>query len=175
MNHEHHINQLAEAHNQNIIALATLGSKIEAAEAKVREAKKTDLDKLLRAEIETRVALYNAIVDSDPSLWQSKKTRSVGAIKYGLQKERTTINIPDEIATIAKLREIYGIDAKRFINIIEKIKKTAVHDLPDDEAKSAGIKVQLGDENAIFVKTTITLPNVIKQIMADGWTDSENA
>ena len=78
---------------------------------------------------------------------------TVSGVKFGYQKKKGKLEIVNEDATIAKLKELYGENASLYINTKTSIVKKALDSLPASDLKKLGINI-VQDTDVAFVKLT---------------------
>ena len=93
------------------------------------------------------------LINDAGDLFKDKKSMTVSGVKFGYQKKKGKLEIVNEDATIAKLKELYGENASLYINTKTSIVKKALDSLPASDLKKLGINI-VQDTDVAFVKLT---------------------
>lgn len=93
------------------------------------------------------------LINDASDLFKDKKSMTVSGVKFGYQKKKGKLEIINEDATIAKLKELYGDNASLYINTKTSIVKKALDSLPASDLKKLGVNI-VQDSDVAFVKLT---------------------
>lgn len=93
------------------------------------------------------------LINDASDLFKDKKSMTVSGVKFGYQKKKGKLEIINEDATIAKLKELYGDNASLYINTKMSVVKKALDSLPASDLKKLGINI-VQDTDVAFVKLT---------------------
>lgn len=93
------------------------------------------------------------LINDASDLFKDKKSMTVSGVKFGYQKKKGKLEIINEDATIAKLKELYGDNASLYINTKMSVVKKALDSLPASDLKKLGVNI-VQDSDVAFVKLT---------------------
>lgn len=93
------------------------------------------------------------LINDASDLFKDKKSMTVSGVKFGYQKKKGKLEIVNEDATIAKLKELYGDNASLYINTKISVVKKALDNLPASDLKKLGVNI-VQDTDVAFVKLT---------------------
>lgn len=93
------------------------------------------------------------LINDASDLFKDKKSMTVSGVKFGYQKKKGKLEIINEDATIAKLKELYGDNASLYINTKMSVVKKALDSLPASDLKKLGVNI-VQDTDVAFVKLT---------------------
>ena len=93
------------------------------------------------------------LINDASDLFKDKKSMTVSGVKFGYQKKKGKLEIINEDATIAKLKELYGDNASLYINTKMSVVKKALDSLPASDLKKLGINI-VQDTDVAFIKLT---------------------
>lgn len=110
--------------------------------------------------------LYEAIAESK-ELFQDKKSNVFHGIKAGVQKQKDTLAIVDQDATIKLIKEIYPEKVSAFIKTEETIIQEPVKKLKEDELKKIGIELVKGEEEVLIKVEDSAVSKVIKSVLKE--------
>jgi len=99
-----------------------------------------------------RIDELTTLVDENRAEFASPRTRVFHEIKVGLTKQRGSLEIPNEEATIAKIRKSYSPEfAEALLNVTTTPNKKALESLSPAELKKLGVEIA-GATDAVIVK-----------------------
>lgn len=137
-------------------------SEIEMISLKYKDKLKASADKLVAATTD----LERAIVDS-PEIFVKSKTQTLHGIKFGFRKATDELVYnADEETTIQLIKDELPRKKKLLIKTEEKLVKTAIKNLPEDELKSIECEIEKNDD-VVFIKSADDIiDKFVKQLMA---------
>ncbi len=110
--------------------------------------------------------LYEAIAESK-ELFRDKKSNVFHGIKAGVQKQKDTLAIVDQDATIKLIKEIYPEKVSAFIKTEETIIQEPVKKLKEEELKKIGIELVKGEEEVLIKVEDSAVSKVIKSVLKE--------
>lgn len=125
-----------------------LNSEIDAIKSKYLE----DI-KIASVEAGESYQMLLTLINDASDLFKDKKSMTVSGVKFGYQKKKGKLEIVNEDATIAKLKELYGDNASLYINTKISVVKKALDNLPASDLKKLGVNI-VQDTDVAFVKLT---------------------
>lgn len=125
-----------------------LNSEIDAIKSKYLEDIKT-----ASVEAGESYQMLLTLINDASDLFKDKKSMTVSGVKFGYQKKKGKLEIVNEDATIAKLKELYGDNASLYINTKISVVKKALDNLPASDLKKLGVNI-VQDTDVAFVKLT---------------------
>ena len=114
-----------------------------------------------------RSELFCAIEDGR-ELFERPRTRVMGGIKVGLQKQRGRVEIADEEATIKRIRALLPEEqAELLIRVRESVHKPAVYDLTAADLKRLGIAVTDDTEVIVLKPADDALDQLLAELLPE--------
>jgi len=147
------IERAAEAFSK---ARSTLTEQVAALTAEIDAAKRARM-RAIRAAVaraaEKRDELEQLVTDGR-ELFAKPKTRTLHGIQVGYKKQPGGLEIPDEAATLARIKKMFA-DDDAALQLLVRTKETpvkdALADLSGDQLKKLGVKV-INDSDKVVIK-----------------------
>lgn len=118
-----------------------LSELVAALQAEMAAVKARQLARLRTAVIfaQTSKAVLHTAVAESAALFERPRTQIFHGIKIGLAKGKGRLEISDEAATLAKIRQHFGREADRYLRTSITPNKEALAQLPAAELKKLGV------------------------------------
>ena len=148
---------------------AKLAELVEAIEILRRNALRDNLARLKTriAELAESRETLQAMLESQPGLFERPRTRTFHGIKVGFTKGRGKVEIPNEDYTVKRIKELYQDDLGVLIQTTEKPIKTALEKLPAAELKKLGVHIADADDQVVIKAADSEIDKLIAALMDD--------
>lgn len=161
------IETLARAYAEARGKLAALVQELQTEMEFIRRKRINPIKRAVAATADAHAALHAAI-DKGKELFVKPRSITVAGVKVGMQQKKATVEIADEDAVIARIREQLPKDqVELLLRTRTTVDRNALNDLSDEDLKRLGVRRIEATDNVLIKPVDTEVDKLVDALLAE--------